>query len=58
MNDKPIPKEPDNVACEVCLTEIPESVSISHEANEYAQHFCGIECYSVWKEKQQENREQ
>ncbi|KPJ91048.1 MAG: hypothetical protein AMJ53_12445 [Gammaproteobacteria bacterium SG8_11] len=53
MNDKPVPKEPDYVACQVCLDEIPQSVAISHEANEYTQHFCGIECYSLWKEKQE-----
>jgi hypothetical protein len=53
MNEKPIPKEPDSVACQVCLDEIPPSVAISHEADEYTQHFCGIECYSVWKEKQE-----
>jgi predicted adenine nucleotide alpha hydrolase (AANH) superfamily ATPase len=54
MAEKPYPKEPEYVACQVCLEEIPESVALSHEANQYAQHFCGIECYSIWKEKQQE----
>ncbi|WP_455211756.1 DUF3330 domain-containing protein [Kaarinaea lacus] len=52
MNDKPVPKEPDNVACQICLDEIPQSVAISHEADDYTQHFCGIKCYSLWKEKQ------
>lgn len=45
------PKEPDYVACEVCLEEIPGSVSASHEADEYAKHYCGIECYTMWKEE-------
>ncbi len=51
MTDKPVPQEPEMVACEVCLTEIPTSVAISQEADDYAQHFCGIECYSQWKAK-------
>ena len=54
MTEKPFPKEPENVACEVCLEEIPKSAAASHEADQYAQHFCGIECYSQWKEKHQE----
>ena len=49
---KPIPIEPDNIACHVCLTEIPKSVSYSQEADEYTQHFCGIECYSIWKQQE------
>jgi hypothetical protein len=57
MNEKPVPKEPDNVACQVCLEEIPLSVAISHEADQYTQHFCGIECYSLWKEKKELGQE-
>ena len=51
MTDKPIPKEPENVSCDVCLTEIPESVAMSSEGDEYAQHFCGIACYDKWRDK-------
>ena len=46
---KPIPEEPSNVACSVCLTEIPESVAASSEADDYTQHFCGITCYTQWR---------
>ena len=49
--NKPIPTEPTNLACDVCLNEIPESVAHSQEGDEYTQHFCGIECYSIWKRK-------
>lgn len=42
------PVEPKNLTCIVCLTEIPESVAASSEADEYAQHFCGIDCYAKW----------
>lgn len=51
MTKKPTPKEPDIVTCEVCLAEIPESVAMSSEADEYTQYFCGIECYNKWREK-------
>lgn len=52
MTEKLTPKEPDNVACEICLTEIPESVAMSSEADEYTHHFCGTECYKQWRASQ------
>jgi hypothetical protein len=52
--EKPTPAEPDSVACSVCLKEIPESVAMSSEADEYTQHFCGIECYNKWREEAEE----
>lgn len=55
--EKPTPAEPDNVACSVCLSEIPESVAMNSEADEYTQHFCGIECYTQWRSEQEENTE-
>ena len=59
MTDKLVPKEPAKVSCDVCLKEIPESVAVSSEADEYTQHFCGTECYDKWKDseklKQAEN---
>jgi len=50
MNTKPKPTQPVYVTCEVCLAEIPESVSMSSEADDYAVHFCGIECYKIWRD--------
>jgi len=49
MTNKPTSKESGSVSCEVCLKEIPESVAMSSEGNEYTQHFCGIECYERWR---------
>lgn len=49
MSEKLTPKEPDIVACDMCLKEIPESVAVSSEGDEYTQHFCGIECYQKWR---------
>ena len=34
ITGKPVPEEPDNVACSGCLTEIPESVAMSSEADD------------------------
>lgn len=53
MTEKPTSNEPVKVTCEVCLAEIPESVAMSSEADEYAQHFCGIDCYNKWREGKQ-----
>lgn len=49
MAEKPVPVEPELVTCDVCLAEIPGSAAVSQEADEYAHHFCGIDCYSQWK---------
>jgi Domain of unknown function (DUF3330) len=51
IKEKPTPTEPNSVACCVCMAEIPESVAMSSEADEYTQHFCGIECYNKWHDK-------
>ena len=53
MTNKTPPDKEENVACNVCLTEIPESVAVSSEADEYTQYFCGIECYDKWRDKEQ-----
>ncbi len=45
------PTKSNYVTCSICLTEIPESVAMSTEADEYAQYFCGIECYTLWRNK-------
>ena len=58
MSLKPTPTESVIVACDVCLTEIPESVAIHQEADEYVQHFCGIECYAKWKEQHTSGRDE
>ena len=49
---KPVPEKPENIACNICLAEIPESVAVSSEADEYTQHFCGIECYAKWRNEE------
>lgn len=48
--EKPIPTEPQLVQCDVCLTEIPQSVAKTAEGPDYIHHFCGIDCMERWKE--------
>jgi len=52
-NDKK-PVEDEMVECKICLKEIPVSEARSEEATDYMLHFCGLECYSKWKEQEQE----
>lgn len=39
------------ISCEICLSEIPESVIHSAEGPDYVHHFCGLECLHVWHAK-------
>lgn len=50
MTNKPHPTEPDLVACEICLKELPPHDSHSAEEDDYVQHFCGLECYELWRQ--------
>lgn len=42
---------PPRVQCKECLKEIPPSEAGQPEAEEYALHFCGLECYRKWHER-------
>ncbi len=57
-NTKPTPTETGNVACDVCLKEIPESVAVSSEGDDYTQHFCGLECYKKWRGSEAEKQKE
>jgi len=48
MNTPARPCGPEQLACVVCLTEIPVSEDRSSEAVDYVLHFCGTECYAAW----------
>lgn len=41
----------ERVACGVCLTEIPYSEAQHDEGCDYVMHFCGLECYKIWREQ-------
>ncbi len=48
--DKLHPVEPEPIACEVCLAEIPGSVVCSAEGPDYVHHYCGLACLALWHE--------
>ena len=50
MSENETPKET-TIDCEVCLKEIPASGAKSVETEDYIVHFCGLNCYKVWKER-------
>jgi hypothetical protein len=43
------PTEIEQVACEICLKEVPKSEATIAEASDYVLHFCGLECYAKWQ---------
>jgi hypothetical protein len=45
--------EPEKVACEVCMKEIPLSEATSVKATDYIVYYCGIECYDQWKRQEE-----
>ncbi len=46
--------EVEQVACEVCLKEVPKSESKVDEASDYVLYFCGIDCYEKWRGEEKE----
>ena len=52
MTSHPRPQSAaEQISCEVCHKEIPLSEAKSFEAEDYVAHFCGLECYSAWKQR-------
>jgi hypothetical protein len=43
------PADPERIACEVCLKEIPRSEATMSEAADYVAYFCGLACFEQWK---------
>lgn len=52
MNDKIDMLYVTMIECAICLKEIPESEAKIFEAQDYLQHFCGIDCYKKWQDQQ------
>jgi len=44
----------EQVACEICLAEVPLSEAKSEEASDYVAHFCGLDCYDKWRKSHEE----
>lgn len=40
------------VPCDVCLREVPLSEAVVPEAADYVCHFCGLDCFAKWKDRQ------
>lgn len=53
MNIEPAARAVEPVACDVCFEEIPVSEAKNHEASEYAQHYCGLECFARWRAQEE-----
>jgi hypothetical protein len=51
MNDARKTVDPVHVACEVCLNEIPHTHARHEEVDDYVMYFCGLECYTIWRQK-------
>ncbi|MEE9494051.1 MAG: DUF3330 domain-containing protein [Gammaproteobacteria bacterium] len=49
-NEEKITPE-EKVACEICLKEVPVSDAKNEEVSDYIIHFCGLECYATWVDK-------
>lgn len=47
--------EPEKVACEVCLKEIPISEAINVKATDYVMYYCGLDCYDKWKKQEEKS---
>ena len=43
--------EVDLIACEICLKEVPLADAITPETDDYVAHYCGLECYELWKQQ-------
>lgn len=57
MSEKMTSKEPERVACEICLKEIPLDEADSAEGSDYVVHFCGLECFEKWQRRQPPRQE-
>jgi hypothetical protein len=48
-NKKPVDIE--QIACEICMREVPKSEATTPEATDYVVHFCGLSCYEEWQKQ-------
>jgi len=49
--DRPV--EPETVACEICMKEVPLSEAKNAEGADYVLHFCGLDCFAKWRQQAQ-----
>ncbi len=46
------------VQCGVCLEEIPLSEVQNPETTDYVIHFCGLDCYEVWRKQSEQSNDE
>ena len=54
MAEQDKPNDHDIIPCEVCLKEIPTTEAKTTEGTDYVVHFCGLDCYEQWRDKEQD----
>ncbi|MBW6493786.1 MAG: DUF3330 domain-containing protein [Burkholderiaceae bacterium] len=58
MSNVEKPSEPQLVACDICLKEIPVSEAKVAESADYVAHFCGLECFEQWQKTNDQHKDQ
>jgi len=48
----------EKISCDVCRKEVPLSEAVVPEAEDYFAHFCGMECYTEWKQQSELAKQQ
>jgi hypothetical protein len=48
------PAEQPSMTCSLCMKEMPHDLAHTIEGPDYVHHFCGLECYRKWQERQSE----
>ena len=48
----------EKISCEVCHKEIPLSEAKRFEAEDYVANFCGLDCFSTWKQRSEAQKQQ
>lgn len=48
---RPRPESPPQVSCEACMKQIPSENSYRSETEDYVLWFCGLDCYTTWKDE-------
>ena len=48
----------DKVNCCVCSSQVPHSVALSFEGEDYVYWFCGADCHEKWRHEHHEHDDQ
>ena len=56
MNEKPVPREPTLIDCEICFKEIPDTVAMTEEGEDYVYTFAAWIVMRPGKKRMKLNR--